>query len=217
MLSKPVFWPSKKAMRLFQSTDAINSFSRIAPYFQPQLDSRTCGIASAAIVMQSLRPKRTPYSQWDVLNSATDAIKSRRAMLSHKNPGVSLAQLAAIIATHGLQVHQKTVSKQASLTMFRRDLARTLASPNSRIICNFDRSKIGLNHKGHFCPLAAYNKQNDAVLVLEVAIHCNAWFWIGAEALFKSMQTKDGLDYRGYLLVKRESTKRPTSNATIAK
>lgn len=55
---------------------------------------------------------------------------------------------------------------------------------------------------GHYSPIAAYDEKSDSVLILDTWAAANTWIWVKLEDLYKSMNTLDGKNYRGYLIVK---------------
>ncbi len=40
---------------------------------------------------------------------------------------------------------------------------------------------------------------------MDVAGHKNSWYWVKIKDLLQSMNTKDGDNYRGYLIIKNKS------------
>lgn len=65
---------------------------------------------------------------------------------------------------------------------------RSTALP-AGLIVNYDRSVLGHNGQfGHFSPVAAYDKKNDRVLVMDM----EAPAWVRTDLLYKAMATVDG-------------------------
>ncbi|MFT4718809.1 MAG: hypothetical protein ACI9IL_001150 [Rickettsiales bacterium] len=152
------------------------------------------------------------YSQLSLLNSKTDIIK-REEVISMKNiddkrmnidPGVTLGQLKDILELYGTEVtkyHVKKYSKQ-ELDFFRKKVKNITQDKDRYMIINFDGKKVGLKTGGHMSPLVAYNQENDSVLMMDVAGHKNGWYWVKINDLLRAVNSKDGNNYRGYLVIK---------------
>ncbi|MGB6297273.1 MAG: phytochelatin synthase family protein, partial [Rivularia sp. (in: cyanobacteria)] len=58
---------------------------------------------------------------------------------------------------------------------------------------------------GHISPLAAYNKETDRFLILDVSRYKYPPVWVKAEDLWKAMNTKDSVSdkTRGFVLVSK--------------
>ncbi len=157
------------------------------------------------------------YSQLTFLNDKTDKVKNRKIInLQNITPenendaknfdaGVTLKELANILKTYHLKtkmVYAKNTD-QKSLTKFRNLLEKVLAEDQKFILVNFNGKSLGLTTNGHISPIAAFDCASDSVLILDVAGHKNGWYWVSVEDLMKAMNTKDGENYRGYLVVSK--------------
>jgi hypothetical protein len=76
------------------------------------------------------------------------------------------------------------------------------------LLINFNGKILGLKTAGHISPLVAFDKETDSVLMLDVAGHKNGWYWVNLEDLIKAMNTKDGNNFRGFLVVKNSKVKK---------
>lgn len=155
------------------------------------------------------------YLQSSFLNDKTDAIKKKEVIelsspASIKNgkmiydAGLTLSELANILSkVHGLKVQKEHAKRcdNRSINRFRKVLKENLSDNNQFVIVNFDGKVLGTKTGGHISPLAAYHEPSDSVLVLDVALHKNQWYFASVESLFKAMNTKDGNNFRGYLIV----------------
>ncbi len=158
------------------------------------------------------------YSQLSFLNNRTDAIKKREIIqlkaASGKrdgedlfDAGLSLADFSKIMTqVYEFKVSQNHVEKNnaENLAKFRDDLKKYLADDKNFVVVNFDGKIVGNGTRGHFSPLAAYDKKSDSVLILDVALHKTDWYWIDLLTLFEAMNTKDGDTYRGYLIISKQ-------------
>jgi hypothetical protein len=157
------------------------------------------------------------YSQINFLNAATDKIKLRE-IIELKKPkelkngkemfdaGISLSDLHDILK-NAYKVKVKMVYAEKdnakSVNKFRQDLKEILADNKHFIIANFDGKVLGANTGGHMSPLAAYDQETDSVLVLDVALHKELWYFTPLSKLYEAMNTKDSDHYRGYLVVSK--------------
>lgn len=155
------------------------------------------------------------YTQWTLLNKETDKVKTRKLInlnnitpentddATQFDPGLTLYQLKLI-----LEVYQTNVKiKYADLKIregvqdFRENVKSTLSDSSTFLVANFYGRAIGATTGGHISPLAAYDENTDSVLILDVAGHKNPWYWVSICDLYKAMHTKDGNDFRGWLVV----------------
>lgn len=155
------------------------------------------------------------YSQWTLLNENTDKVKAREVIRlsnittentndgSQFSPGLSLEHLAMIQNEYGLktEINHASLGPDSGVAMFREDVIQAVKDSTSFVVVNFVGNLIGTTTGGHISPLAAYHKKTDSVLVLDVAGHKNPWYWVPVEHLYKSMHTKDGEEYRGWVVI----------------
>jgi hypothetical protein len=156
------------------------------------------------------------YSQFTFLNDKTDQIKDRKIInlqnISEKtendaknfDAGISLKQLSDILhEAYKLKAkitYAKTNDEQ-SINKFR-DIVKEVVSDNKRyLLVNFNGKILNLKTGGHMSPIVAYDQNSDSVLVMDVAGHKNGWYWVGVNDLYKAMNTLDGANYRGYLVI----------------
>ncbi len=157
------------------------------------------------------------YLQTDFFNEKTDKIKKRdiinlkepKSIIDGKenyDPGLSLEEFAKILSkSYGLKVTTRHIENvtDSAIASFRELLKKVLNDDKSFIVVNFDGKVLGQKTNGHISPLAAYDETSDSALVLDVALHKNTWYWVSVTDLMKAMNTKDGEQYRGYLIVKK--------------
>ncbi|NBV07253.1 MAG: hypothetical protein EBS06_08505 [Proteobacteria bacterium] len=155
------------------------------------------------------------YSQLSFLNEQTDKIKKRevinlQAAAGEKNnkeffdAGTTLSEFSQILSeVYKFKVQKNYVEKndEASRQKFRQDLKKYLADSKNFIVVNFDGKIVGNGARGHFSPVVAYDETSDSVFVLDVALHKTNWYWVDLAKLFQAMNSKDGDNYRGYLVV----------------
>lgn len=69
---------------------------------------------------------------------------------------------------------------------------------------NYFRNAPGKQKGGHCSPLAAYDRDSDRFMILDVARYTYSPLWVKADELFASMNAKDSDDQdksRGYVMI----------------
>ena len=200
-----------QAMKTLQSSTVNGHYWEYQRYYQGQITDKTCALASAAIVMNTLDveapmvpelyPKKL-FTQKNFLNEKNSAIRSFKQI---EVDGVPLPELAQMF-TEGWGVSASVYyGSNLSLEKFRKTLVDALASSDERVIVNFksDMLKVA-SQGGHISPAAAYNKETDEVLLMDVARHRNGPYWVGVERLYQAVGLMDSSSKksRGLLIVK---------------
>lgn len=153
------------------------------------------------------------FLQKDFFNKKTNKIKDQKIIdLVGKNdaneydPGVSLFDFSRILSEiYNLKTEISYAEKLAQIEVenFRNKVKEVLLDSDNFIIVNFDGKILGKETGGHISLLAAYDKMTDSVLIMDVALHKNLWYFVTINNLYKAMNSKDGGNYRGYLTVKK--------------
>ncbi len=159
------------------------------------------------------------YSQSDFFNEESEKIK-KRAVIEYKeskaddatkyDPGLTLDEFAAILPkAHELKVDVTKIEKNDifEIEKFRQILKNILNENEKFVVANFDGKLIEKGTRGHFSPIVAYNEESDEVMVMDVALHKNQWYWIELNKIFAAMNSKDGNSYRGYAIVSQKNRK----------
>jgi hypothetical protein len=200
---------SPEGEALLVAADARQAYFRLADNFLTQTTQSFCGVASMVMVFNAMQlpapevPEYAPYktfTQDNIFNSRTEAILPRDTILKQ---GITLDQMGALLAVQPVTVavHHAT---DTSLEAFREEAATYLAKPDHFVLINYLRSALGQQKGGHFSPLAAYDRETDRFLILDVARYKYPPVWVKAEELFAAMNTKDSDNAdrsRGYVLV----------------
>lgn len=165
-------------------------------------------------------PFKLYLSQQKFFNEKTDKIKSREIIFfKEKNlikksdgslyndfdPGLNLNDFAKILKTHKLNssLHHQSDSSQASIDNFRSIVKKILNDEENFLVVNFNGNIFGNSTNGHISPVVAYDQESDSLLVLDVALHKNQWYWVDLVDMIKAMNTLDNEQYRGYLIVSK--------------
>lgn len=150
------------------------------------------------------------YTQATFLTRDSEKIKKRKVIEGKSaqceegfDPGLKIGALAKNLKLHLCDAHIAEVkdASEKSLQRFRQDLMGYVNDSKTFLIANFDSAAIGREGAGHFSPIVAYDEVTDSCLVMDTAGHKQPWFWVGVPEFYAAMNTKDGKEWRGYLVV----------------
>lgn len=132
-----------------------------------------------------------------------DVVEGRKKINGKYVPGVTLDQLTALLNIQGLTAtaYHADTATQNDIDNFRTLVKEITTNPTQYMIANYNLNVESALNGGHFSPLAAYDEISDTVLILDTWSAFACWVWIKLEDFYKSMNTKDGSTYRGYILV----------------
>jgi hypothetical protein len=156
-----------------------------------QKNGSVCGPASLVDVLHSLKQ---PGNEESILQGSGFS-----TVMGYLPEGLTLDQLAAI-ARQKLQ-RKVTVLRDLDLAAFREQLNQ-VNDPTRRYVINFTRGPLFGTGGGHHSPIAAYLKQEDLVLVLDVNKKYGPWL-VKSDRLYEAMNTVDATaqEKRGLLLI----------------
>jgi hypothetical protein len=155
-----------------------------------QSNPSVCGPASLANVFRSLGERAA--TEGEVLQGAN------RCWFGFCIIGLTLDQLAGLARMHTSR--HVLVLRDLSPDAFK-DLMRQANDPGQRMIVNFSRAPIFGSGVGHHAPIGGYLEDEDLVFVLDVNETFGPWL-IERERLFEAVDTLDGNDKRGLLLIR---------------
>jgi Phytochelatin synthase len=193
---------------LFTST-AHQAFMPLSMQFVTQKNQAYCGVATMVMVLNALNIMApltpgiepfTTFTQDNVFNEKTEHILPIATLLEE---GMTLDQLGEILKTFGLNIEVKH-TKITSLDEFVTLAADYLSTPKRYVVVNYLRSSLGQESGGHISPLAAYDKNTDRFLILDVSRYKYPPVWVKASELYAAMNTVDASSgkNRGFLLIK---------------
>ena len=204
---------SQDGEALLIGADAREAYFTLVSNYVTQQTQSFCGVASMVMVFNAMQlpapevaayaPYRT-FTQDNVLDARTDAILPRDTILKQ---GITLDQMGALVGVQPVNVTVRHAS-DASVDSFRSEASSYLAQPGHFVLVNYLRKTLGQQTGGHFSPLAAYDKETDRFLILDVARYKYPPVWVKADELFAAMNTKDSDNddkSRGYVLISRKS------------
>ena len=197
---------STKGQQLLKQSANETTINMLQNYLTQ--DSVTyCNVASATIILNALKipapddVQHKPFKYFTQENFFTDAVAKIVKKEDVAKSGMTLEQLAAAINTHG--VHATAYhANQLSLDKTRKLIKEALAH-NKPVIANLLRTGIAEAGGGHHSPIAAYDKESDRFLFLDVARYKYHACWIKASELYKAMNTMDGNASRGFIVVEK--------------
>ena len=150
------------------------------------------------------------WNEQNFFNKETNKIINKKIIIGEKlvnnslNLGVSLQQLTDALNTHDVVAqcfHINKVSKK-NIDIFRKQIKNIFLKSNKYIIVNYNiKIQFPSLDGGHFSPIAAYDEKSDYILVLDTWSSFTPWVWIKLIDLYKSMNTLDNNNYRGFISV----------------
>jgi hypothetical protein len=202
-------WNSKEGLARLDRSQFKNDFYQLVNFYQPQINPLYCSAATSVIILNALNSGNF-IKQEDFFNQKTDKIKLKtiidkieKDQNGNYDAGLSLSDLAKILSQiYNLKV-ELNYAENNNAKNFRKIVRKILNENQQFLITNFDGKILGHKTNGHISPIAAYDEESDSLLVLDVALHKNQWFWVDLEELYKAMNTKDEENYRGFLIVKK--------------
>lgn len=205
---------SAEGEALLVGADAREAYFTLVSNFLTQKTQSYCGVASMVMVFNSMQlpapevPEYAPFktfTQDNVLDARTEAILPRETILQQ---GITLDQIGGLLSVQPVDVTVRHAS-DSTLDAFRSEAEAYLAKPRHFVLVNYLRKTIGQQTGGHFSPLAAYDRETDRFMILDVARYKYPPVWVKAAELFAAMNTKDSDNAdrsRGYVLIAPKSS-----------
>lgn len=201
---------SAEGRELLAESGHVADYAVLRAHFQPQARRAYCGVASAVIALNALRPAHAPLDQRSFFHDPARAV---RHPLHVSYAGMPLGILGELLETHDADAEIVRAS-DTSLDAFRAAALRNLATPGDYVLVNYQRAELGQARMGHISPLAAYHAGSDRFLVLDVAAHKYPPVWVETETLWKAMRVPVASgrpDTRGFVLVRERAAPRTTA------
>ena len=199
--------------RLLARSTAKRGFATLVSHFTTQITPTFCSVATTAMVLNASgigRPVSTDdpdYPYFDQKNLFTDAVKQVIDVDDVKVRGMTLATYGDFIRCFPV-TSRVTHADATTLQAFRRSAIRTLSSPRSFLVVNYERQQVGQDSQGHFSPVAAYDARTDRFLILDVSRYAYPPVWVPAARLWNAMKMVDsdsGMS-RGFVVVRSSAT-----------
>ena len=202
---------SERGGDLLLESEAHEAYFPLASNFVTQQNQAYCGVASIVMVLNALGlpapsvPEFDPYktfTQANVLSEQTDAVLPRDTLAKI---GMTLDQIGGILESYPIDAEVRHAA-HSSVDQFRTEASEYLGSPDRFVIVNYLRKAINQERGGHISPLAAYDKDTDRFLILDVARYKYPPVWVATSDLFAAMNTTDSDNNnqtRGYLMISK--------------
>jgi hypothetical protein len=166
-------------------------FATLVKAFRPQMYRSFCGPASIETVLRAYG--RSQVDQANIFPSFSSKLDTFYS-------GMSLTELADLAQSVGLQT-QIVYADTLDMPSFRERLKANLERPADFVLVNYDRRVLKQSGAGHISPVAAYDQQHDAFLVLDEAAYRYPFTWIPAPLLYEAIHTRAGERFRGILFI----------------
>jgi len=181
-------------------------FPQLARGFRPQVYRSFCGPASIATVLRA-------YGVGDA--DQTSLFPSWAGKVKAFYTGMTLAELDSLARSSGLRT-QIVYADEFTVETFRERLKQNLSRAGDFVVVNYDRRVLEQKGAGHISPVAAYDPQQDAFLVLDEASYHYPFTWVPAPLLFAAVHTKFAGRFRGVLFIEGYREQGRIGNATAS-
>jgi len=224
-LAKPKYGPNatllSKSHEYIQEKKAPDYWA-LSPYYVPQVNGKSCSVASVAMVLNAAR-KNQEFTSDDqlithesLLKNAKDQKWSDAVNLIKPGGGITLDELKTNVEeslnAYGFKnfsvkaYHMENT--KASKEELHKNLVENEKSANDFIIINFVQGVFtGDADIGHISPIGGFDEKRKRVLVMDVDREWYEPYWVSEAVLADGMATQDktsGVN-RGYLYIKLDS------------
>jgi hypothetical protein len=175
-----------------------------------QKNQAYCGVASSVMVLNALgiaAPEAPEFGQFRVFTQDNFFNSQAQTVIKPEvvaRQGMTLDQLGQLLEAYPVKA-QVYHAGDLTLDEFRSLVVKNLQEPGNFVVVNYLRKVIGEESGGHISPVAAYNKETDRFLILDVSRYKYPPVWVKAEDLWKAMATVDPASgkTRGFVLISR--------------
>ncbi len=196
---------------LLIKSQSREDFFPLSMQFVTQKNQAYCGVASIVMVLNSLgvpAPESARYEPYRVFTqdnffSNPDTVKVISPDVVSRQ-GMTVQELGKLLESYQVKA-QVYHASNTSLEEFRKLATDNLGRSDNFIIINYLRRAIGQKRGGHISPLAAYNKETDRFLILDVSRYKYPPIWVKTVDVWKAMNTTDPTSKktRGFVLVSK--------------
>lgn len=201
---------SAEGEKLLLDSQSRQDYFPLTIQFVTQKNQAYCGVASSVMVLNALgitAPEAPEFGQFHIFTQDNFFNSQAKTILTPEvvaRQGMTLDQLGQLLETYPVKA-QVYHAGDLTLDEFRSLVVKNLQEPGNFVIVNFLRKMIGEESGGHISPVAAYNKETDRFLILDVSRYKYPPVWVKAEDLWKAMATVDPTSgkTRGFVLISR--------------
>ncbi len=205
-----IYFDSDKGWALLLDSKFRCDYWSLSRYYETQMTYAHCGVASSVITLNALeipKPKQAKYKNFGFFTQEdffTDAVKKIVAPEDVARRGMELEEITDALNTFPVTA-EMTKASDIDLEDFRNLVKKTLKTKDQILIVDFFRPSLGQVGGGHYSPVAAYNEQQDLVLVMEVSRYKHPPFWVKTEKLLNAMKdVEPSTETRGFVLVSKK-------------
>ncbi|KAG0167379.1 hypothetical protein DFQ28_000729 [Apophysomyces sp. BC1034] len=207
--------PSKRPINLVNFTSAegkrifrgamdqghAESFFKLLGNFSAQSSPMLGGVSSLAMALNALEidPKRIWKGNWRWFSGEQMKTCSSEEAV-HQN-GIPFDEFTCLAQTH-CDVEAKRASVMG-YQEFVQALEQVTSNPNSQMVVNYSRTKLGQRGHSHFSPIGGHNKAEGMTLIMDVARVEYPSVWVETRTLYEAMMEteRSGLN-RGYFILR---------------
>lgn len=202
---------SSEGEKLFIESQFRQDFFPLSMQFVTQNSQAYCGVATIVMVLNGLQipapetPEYSPYRLFTQENFfSNEATRKVLAPEVVSRMGMTLDQIGQFLGSYNVKVKVYHAG-DTSLQDFRKLASENLKQSGNFVLVNYLRKEIGQEKGGHISPLAAYNKQTDRFLIMDVSRYKYPPIWVKTADLWKAMATLDSVSgkTRGFVFVSR--------------
>lgn len=177
--------------------------------FEVQQEGWWCAVATATMLLNALPIDRaeSKYADYRLFTQERffeDPTCKSLGLTPGNKAGICLSQLQQVLDNKSQVSSVMHEMKEPDVALFRERVKEVLQDPRAYLLVNYSRSVADQGQGAHFSPIAAYNEDADAVLILDTAKFKYAPFWMPIELAVRAMNTPDSKNpdvFRGFLIV----------------
>ncbi|MDJ0693520.1 phytochelatin synthase family protein [Mastigocoleus sp. MO_188.B34] len=196
---------------LLVKSKSREDFIPLSMHFVTQKNQAYCGVASIVMVLNALgipAPESEKYKPYRVFTQ--ENFFSNKAAVKVIAPevvsrqGMTVQELGKLLGSYQAKARVYHAGN-TTLEEFRKLATNNLKQSENFIIINYLRRAMGQKRGGHISPIAAYNKETDRFLILDVSRYKYPPVWVKTADLWKAMNTVDPVSgkTRGFVLVSK--------------
>lgn len=191
-----IYWDSAAGKALRARIPANADYWQLVPTFAVQNTQSYCSVASAITVLNAMPIKKpvdptySPYAYFTQSNFFTPAVIKIISPQTVLQMGMTREQMAETLAAQGVRAKSiagDTLNDDELRTL----LQKALLDDGQFVLANYFRANLGQVGGGHWSALAAYDKQSDRVLILDVAKYKYPPAWVSISTLRQAIATTD--------------------------
>ncbi|KAI9256170.1 Phytochelatin synthase-domain-containing protein [Sporodiniella umbellata] len=208
-----VKFTSPEGKRLFRNAmiqGHAESFFKLMGNFSTQSSPTHGGVSSLAMVLNALEidPKRIWKGNWRWFSS--DQMKTCSSNESIQEYGIPFDEFTCLSQYY---CHVEPY-RATDYNSFRRRLESVTSDTKNQMVVHYSRKALGQpDSLAHFSPIGGYNKEEDQVLIMDVARGKYPSVWVKTKALYHAMQTlsvEESGRTRGYFVLSNTEENKPS-------